>query len=349
MPKILENKIADLFPGYFSMVMATGVLSIAVYLFNVPLIPILLLYLNLIFYMFLWLLTIMRFIKFFRNVVSDITNHARGPGFFTFVAGTCVLGGQFVLIAQRYDLAMLLWYFGISLWFLIMYVFFSAIIVRADKPSLTTGINGSWLIAAVATQSISILGTLLSRSMMGDIAVTAVLFFTLCMFLLGCMLYLTMICLIFYRFTFLILNYSEFTPSYWINMGAMAITTLAGSTLILNAHDSPFLSELLPFIKGFTLFFWITGTWWIPILLILMIWRHVYHRQPLTYDPQLWGMVFPLAMYTTGTFQLSRALQLPFLLHIPRVVGFVAVIAWLAVLSGFVLNMYRIIRRWLSP
>jgi hypothetical protein len=38
-------------------------------------------------------------------------------------------------------------------------------------------------------------------------------------------------------------------------MGAVAITTLAGSTLMLNAGRSEFLTELMPFLKGFTLFF----------------------------------------------------------------------------------------------
>ena len=114
-------------------------------------------------------------------------------------------------------------------------------------------------------------------------------------------------------------------------MGAVAIATLAGSTLMLHASQWPMLLELMPFLKGFTLFFWIAGTWWIPLLFILMTWRYLYHRYPLTYDPQLWGMVFPLAMYTTGTFQLSKALGLPFLLAIPRFTILIAMFAWVFV------------------
>jgi hypothetical protein len=65
-------------------------------------------------------------------------------------------------------------------------------------------------------------------------------------------------------------------------MGAAAITTLAGAMLISGAPQWPFLGDLLPFLKGFTLFFWSAGTWWIPLLLILGIWRHLYMRRPLT-------------------------------------------------------------------
>ena len=63
-------------------------------------------------------------------------------------------------------------------------------------------------------------------------------------------------------------------------MGAMAISTLAGSLLIENAADASFLDELLPFLKGFTIFFWATGTWWIPMLVILGVWRHIYQEIP---------------------------------------------------------------------
>jgi tellurite resistance protein TehA-like permease len=84
-------------------------------------------------------------------------------------------------------------------------------------------------------------------------------------------------------------------------MGAVAITTLAGSLLVLNAEHWPLLTELRPFLKGFTLFFWSASTWWIPLLLGLTLWRYVIAGQPLGYTPQLWAMVFPLGMYTTGT------------------------------------------------
>lgn len=74
---------------------------------------------------------------------------------------------------------------------------------------------------------------------------------------------------IFYRFTFFSLTPQALTPPYWINMGAMAITTLAGSTLILDVPGWAFMQEILPFLKGLTLFFWATATWWIPLLFIL--------------------------------------------------------------------------------
>lgn len=336
---VMKTKIKNLFPGYFSMVMATGALSIATFLLHIPILPHILLYFNVSIYIALWMVTLLRLFFYFPQLLSDLTSHTLGPGFFTLVAGTCVLGSQLIVVGQHYLAATGLWFLGIGLWGLIMYTFFTAVTVRKRKPTLAEGINGAWLIAAVATQSISVLGTLLSSHFVTGREI--VLFFTLCMYLLGCMLYLSIITLIFYRFTFLKLQHAALTPPYWINMGAVAITTLAGSTLILHAQNWTFIDELLPFIKGFTLFFWITSTWWIPLLFILMIWRHVYHRYPLTYEPQFWGMVFPLAMYTTGTFQLSKALQTPFLVYIPKTMVFLAIAAWIVVLWGFIQRQFH--------
>ncbi|MCH1624331.1 tellurite resistance/C4-dicarboxylate transporter family protein [Fredinandcohnia quinoae] len=338
MISFIKQKAATLFPGYFALVMATGALSIATHLLGMEVLAHIMLYFNMFAYVFLWILTIIRIIWFFPQLLADLTSHSLGTGFFTLVAGTCMFGSQLIVVGENYEFAIYLWSLGIVLWLIVMYTFFTAVTVRKDKPSLAEGINGAWLIAAVATQSVSILGTLLSTHVENGKGI--ILFFTLCMYFLGCMLYLNIITLIFYRFTFLELKFSALTPPYWINMGAVAITTLAGSTLILNTQDWPLLMEITPFIKGFTLFFWITGTWWIPLLFILMIWRHVYHHYPLTYEPQFWGMAFPLAMYTTSTFQLSKAIKVPFLEVIPQFMVYIALVAWVTVFIGLIHHLY---------
>ena len=338
-PNPLIRAAADLFPGYFALVMATGIISIACFLLGMRTISLGLLVIDVFAYVVLCLLLVVRLLFFFSRVTADIQDHVRGPGFFTVVAGTCVLGSALMIVLDRYRLAMVLWFVGIGLWVLIMYAFFTAVTVSTNKPSIEAGLNGGWLLAVVATQSISVLGTLLVNRLTDYRE--PILFFTLCMFMLGCMLYLPLITLIFYRFTFVNVTMTSLTPPYWINMGAVAITTLAGARLIIAAPGWALLNEVIPFLKGFTLFFWAAATWWIPLLLALGFWRHIYKKFPLKYDPQYWGMVFPFGMYTVCTFQLANAIGFPLLFVIPRFFIYLALVGWIGTALGLLGSLLR--------
>ena len=153
------------------------------------------------------------------------------------------------------------------------------------------------------------------------------------------MLYLLVIMLIFYPLTFLTLTASDLTPPYWINMGAVAITTLAGARLLLRAGESQLLAVLHSFLAGFTLFSWATATWWLPLLLALGSWRHLVRKKALTYHPAYWAAVFPVGMYTACTYQLAHALELPFLLIIPHYFIYVALAVWGIVFVGMVASL----------
>jgi tellurite resistance protein TehA-like permease len=330
---LLAETARDLFPGYFAFVMATGVVSIASHLLGLRWIAVPLVAVGWIGYLVLWALTVARVAAYPRHFARDLSNHQRAPGFFTIVAGTCVLGTQTAVVTGANELADALWYLGLGLWFVVMYAFFTAVTIRERKPSLAEGINGAWLIAAVATQSIVVLKGTLGA---GSTPPPAIQFLCLAYFMVGCMLYLAIIPLIFYRLTFVRLSAMDFEPPYWINMGAVAISTLAGSTLLLRSGTWPVLAAFTPFLKGFTLFFWAAASWWIPFLIALTLWRYLVRRDRLRYEPKFWGMVFPLGMYTTGTLQLGRALDLPFLAVIPETFIHVALAAWLATFAGLV-------------
>ena len=335
--------LAELSPASFAMVMATGIVSIAAQLQGAHTTALVLFWLNVAAWIALWLLSAMRIARHPRRFFADLVDHLAGPGYFTTVAGTAVLASQFVIFEADYRLAMVLGGLALFLWMGLIYAIFAAFTIKDNKPSLDKGISGTWLLAVVSTQSLAVLCALLAAHVAPPWKLE-LNFFALSMWLWGGMLYIWMMSLIFYRYTFFRLSPDDLTPPYWINMGAMAIATLAGSLLIVNASDAPLLQSILPFLKGFTVLYWATGTWWIPMLLVLGVWRYVCKRFPLKYGPLYWGAVFPLGMYSVSTHEMVRALAVDFLDFLAPFFFYVSIVAWAAASIGLVRQLARPMR-----
>lgn len=342
-PSPWHAPLADLSPAYFGLVMATGIVSLGAGMMGHPLVARGLLWLNFGQYALLWLLYGARAVLYPQRFFQDLIDHLRGPGFFTTVAASGILASQAVVQLDYLPLGVSLWALALLLWLVLTYSIFTAFTVKQEKPPLDKGINGAWLLAVVATQSLAVSSCLLADRIGQPLRLELNLL-ALSMWLWGGMLYIWMMSLIFYRYTFFRFAPGDLAPPYWINMGAMAISTLAGSLLIQNAPHAPYLAELLPFLKGFTLFYWATGTWWIPMLLVLGIWRHVYRRFPLHYDPLYWGAVFPLRMYAACTWQLDKAMAFGFLRSVPLAFWWVALTAWGLTFFGMLRRIRQVLR-----
>lgn len=307
--------------------MATGIVSLALNGAGWTLVARALFWLNVGVYAVLGILLLVRVLRYRAHLAADLGSHAKAPGFFTLVAAPCVLGNQCVLLLGVSAAGLALWVVGVLFWLALSYAMLPGLMEAEVKPRLAEGLNGAWLLVVVGTQAVSVLACLLVPALAAD-APDGPLFVALAFWLVGSMLYVWLIALIFHRILFLPLLPGDLTPPYWINMGAMAISTLAGVRLVAEAGRSPLLTDLLPFLKGTTLLFWATATWWIPILLALGAWRHVLKRVPLTYEHGYWAVVFPLGMYTVCTQNLIRVFPLPLLEPIAVVFVWVALVAW---------------------
>jgi tellurite resistance protein TehA-like permease len=327
-----EGRLSAMHPAYFALAMATGIVALACHTFGLTELAVPLATFNLVAYPTLWCLLVARAVLFRARFLSDFSDHARAPGYFTTVAATGVVGAQLVLIHDAVALALALWWACVVLWAICTYTIFALLTVRATKPTLAEGINGGWLVAVVATQSVCVLGCALDASMFADRE--AGLFMLMAFWLGGGMLYLWIIGLIFYRYMFFPFSPRDLMPPYWINMGAVAISTLAGASLAGAVETSPLLGALRPFILGLTIMFWATATWWIPMLVVLGVWRHHVSKVPVSYDAMYWGLVFPIGMYAVCTARLANVLPAPFLSWIARFFVIAAAAVWLLTFLG---------------
>jgi tellurite resistance protein TehA-like permease len=311
--------------------MATGIVSLAMQAQGLPAIAHALFAVNLAAYALLWLAGAARLAHAPRALARALGDHLGGPAFLTIVAGTCVLGVQCVALAGSLALGAAFWIAGCVLWAILVYAFFAAVTIVEPKPRLEHGLDGSWLLATVSTEAVAVLGTMTASAFpRPDI----VMFACLALFLAGAMLYILVIGLIFFRWTFRPMGAHMLTPTYWINMGAVAITTLAGAHLIAASADYAFLVDIRHFLAAFTLFFWATGSWWIPLLVVVFAWRHLHQRTPIRYDAQYWSLVFPLGMYSVATRDYAQQTRLAFLYPVATCAAYIALVAWLLTAAG---------------
>jgi tellurite resistance protein TehA-like permease len=339
-PANSRPSVQHLPPNIFAVVMATGIVSLALNGAGYSVPGHILFWLNVGLYAVLGVLLAARVVWYRAVLSADLRSHAKAPGFFTMVAAPCVLGSQCVLLFDAGTAGLALLVVGVLFWLALTYAMLPGLMEGVAKPKPEEGLNGGWLLTVVGTQAVSVLGCRLVPLLAAD-SPDALLFGALAFWLIGSMLYIWLIAFIFHRILFLPMSPGDLTPPYWINMGAMAISTLAGVCLVGEANRMPLLTELLPFLKGMTLLFWATATWWIPILLALGAWRHLNQRVPLTYDHGYWAAVFPLGMYTVCTQSLIRVFQLPFLGPISTVFVWIALGAWGLTFAGLARHLVR--------
>jgi tellurite resistance protein TehA-like permease len=281
---------------------------------------------------------VMRLAFFRPNVAADIKAPDRVFGFFTITAALDVLGVRLALAGHPLATAILA---GVAaaVWLALTYGVPASLLLTRAQGSVLGGVNGSWLLWIVATQSLSVVAAVLVPAWPSQAALLAPVAAGL--WCVGLLLYLMVVALILLRWLTVPMTPATLGPPYWILMGATAISVLAGARNLTLPADIPVVRATAGFVEGFTFALWAFGTWWIPLLVILGLWRHVRRHWPLTYEPTLWSVVFPLGMYSVATLTFGKAARLAFMEPLARFMIWVAVAAWALVAAAFLARLAR--------
>ncbi|MBX3068584.1 MAG: tellurite resistance/C4-dicarboxylate transporter family protein [Cryobacterium sp.] len=323
----LSTAVRKLPPGAFAFVMATGIVAAAFSLIGQSTITLVLFVIAGFGLVILLVALGWRIIRHWDLVHADSRNPAIAFGFATIVAALNVVGALFHSFAPIVTIILLCLSF--PFWILLTYGIAAAMMLGPQHHGPPAAkANGSWFIWVVATQSLSVVTGIIDQglgfNLLGVIAVG--------MWSIGVILYIILTVIITLRLMTTTQDAFGVRPTYWVYMGATAITVYAGWSILSLLGDLPIMKATHDFISGFTFMLWAFGLWWIPILVIFGIWRHAVKKYPIRYETELWSMVFPLGMFSVASIHIGELLGLPVVHDMGVICTWIAGVTWFVVM-----------------
>lgn len=334
----LREEVAELNPGYAAWVMSTAIVSTGFAQFHQPALSDVLLVFACATFALLLVGYAWRWLSYRSRTLADADDPSRAFGYFSLVAAADVVAVRFALNHDS-TVALVLGATSVPLWLLLTYGIPGAMVVGQREGPVLPGVNGSWFLWVVATQSLSTTAATLAAS--NHDLTTAMVPIAVSLWGLGVVLYLMLVGVVTIRLLELPVSPRALSPTYWIYMGATAITVLGAARIIGLPPGQPLLHATRQVVSGLAFLLWAFGSWWIPMLLAFALWRHVYHRDPLHYDAAWWSMVFPLGMYAVAGASYGRATGVAFMVDIARVEVWVGLAAWLGVSVAMAVSLLR--------
>ena len=152
---VFSDSLERLSPGYFALVMATGIVSVGLYLVGFEALSTALLWIAAVSYVVLWVLYVWRAISHRQAMLDDLRGPEMAFAYFTVVAGTGVLAVR-LLHSGQYRLAVPLVIFAAILWFIFGYLLPWQVFMTRDGKPILSRTNGPCFISALASQSVAL-------------------------------------------------------------------------------------------------------------------------------------------------------------------------------------------------
>ena len=240
--------IRGLHPGYFAFVMATGIISTGTFLLGPSWLSRTLLVVASAGLVVLSVALVIRLVRFRPSVVADIHAPERVFGFFTITAGLDVLGVRLSYAGHPLAMAILAGA-AAAVWLVLTYGVPASLLLTRAHDSVLGGVNGTWLLWVVSTQSLALSAAVLVPVWPSQSGLLAP--FATGLWSVGLVLYLLLVSLIMLRWLTVAMTPETLGPPYWILMGATAITVLAGAKILSLPAALPAVRATAHFVEGF--------------------------------------------------------------------------------------------------
>src|SRR5690606_36284217 len=169
---------------------------------------------------------------------------------------------------------------SVPIWILLTYGVPAALILGERPDPVAARVDGGWFLWVVGTQSLATAAAAVGQ----QLHTPAFAAIAVALWGIGIVLYLMLATLVTLRLLTTRNDAASLGPSYWIYMGATAITVLAGSRILVLPADLPIMAATAQVVSGLTFVLWAFGVWWVPLLVIFGVWRHGIRRVPLRYE-----------------------------------------------------------------
>jgi len=248
---------------------------------------------------------IIKTVLFREVVVNELLDPEKTNYYFSLVGIVSLVGICTSKIFFFHAAVNIFWYASVFLWSILTLSMFTILLFyrKSEDRKIERILNGSWLFATVGTQLPALLGIAAAEQATKHVVLIQSLSFGL--WSVGACLYLKFMMLIILRLIFYKYESSAELSPYWMNIGAAALITLVGTAFcqhILVTGGA--FTDFLPFLKGFSVFFWSIGFWWVPFLIIMAIRKRFYEQRTFMFTIGYWEIAFALSLYAAGTKQL---------------------------------------------
>ncbi|HHT9110033.1 MAG TPA: tellurite resistance/C4-dicarboxylate transporter family protein, partial [Candidatus Brocadiaceae bacterium] len=270
-----------------------------------------------------------RSVLFYSNTLNDMLDPEKNIYYFTVVGTVNFMGVYLSKFFHLYTTASIFWYVAISLWLGISLSTFSILFLykKSTDRNIENIFHGGWFFITIGTQSTALLGITVAEHAVHSVIFIQLFSFTL--WSIGACLYIILMAFIILRMVFYKFEKHVALSPYWMNVAAAALTALTGATLYqhVSVTGGPFM-DFLPFLKGFSLFFWSFGLWWMPYLVILAIRKQAYSEEGLPFTVGYWEIVFTLGLYAVSTFSLFSLFKGHYLITFSACFSIACVVFW---------------------